>query len=144
MGNDKNEFRLRIICIEKMRMNSVGIDVSKRRSMIAVMRPFGEVVCSPFFQPRKVRLKLFFRWGIQFREPYTAPERGNRKVAYANKVELVEAILAKYPPPPAAKQKKRAGHGKPSWGEAAMGKKSSLPERRPLRMGPPGENQGRE
>ena len=29
MGNDKNEFRLRIICIEKMRMNSVGIDVSK-------------------------------------------------------------------------------------------------------------------
>lgn len=144
MGNDKNEFMLRIICIEKMRMNSVGIDVSKRRSMIAVMRPFGEVVCSPFFQPRKVRLKLFFRWGIQFREPYTAPERGNRKVAYANKVELVEAILAKYPPPPAAKQQKRAGHGNPSWGEAAMGKKSSLPERRPLRMGPPGENQGRE
>ena len=94
MGNDKNEFRLRIICIEKMRMNSVGIDVSKRRSMIAVMRPFGEVVCSPFFQPRKVRLKLFFRWGIQFREPYTAPERGNRKVAYAYKVELVEAIMA--------------------------------------------------
>lgn len=29
-------------------MNSVGIDVSKGKSMIAVMRPFGEVVCSPF------------------------------------------------------------------------------------------------
>jgi len=29
-------------------MNSVGIDVSKGRSMIAVMRPFGEVVISPF------------------------------------------------------------------------------------------------
>jgi hypothetical protein len=64
--------------------------------MIAVMRPLGEVVCSPFFQPCKVRLKLFFHWGIQFGEPYTAPERGNRKVTYANKVELVEAILAKY------------------------------------------------
>ncbi len=25
-------------------MNSVGIDISKGRSMIAVMRPFGEVV----------------------------------------------------------------------------------------------------
>lgn len=29
-------------------MNSVGIDVSKGKSMVAVMRPFGEVVISPF------------------------------------------------------------------------------------------------
>lgn len=29
-------------------MNSVGIDISKGKSMIAVMRPFGEVVLSPF------------------------------------------------------------------------------------------------
>ena len=29
-------------------MNCVGIDVSKGKSMIAVMRPFGEVVRSPF------------------------------------------------------------------------------------------------
>ena len=29
-------------------MNAVGIDVSKGKSMIAVMRPFGEVVVSPF------------------------------------------------------------------------------------------------
>ena len=29
-------------------MNSVGIDVSKGKSMIAVMRPFVEVVCAPF------------------------------------------------------------------------------------------------
>ena len=29
-------------------MNSVGIDISKGRSMAAVMRPFGEVVISPF------------------------------------------------------------------------------------------------
>lgn len=28
-------------------MNSVGIDISKGRSTIAVMRPFGEVVISP-------------------------------------------------------------------------------------------------
>ena len=94
--------------------------------------------------PMKVRLKLFFHWGIQFGKPYTAPERGNRKVAYADKAELVEAILAKYLPPPAAKQQKRPGHGNPPWEEAAMGKKSSLPERRPLRTAPPGENQGRE
>ena len=29
-------------------MNSVGIDISKGRSTIAVMRPFGEVVISTF------------------------------------------------------------------------------------------------
>ena len=29
-------------------MNSVGIDVSKGKSMIAIMRPFGEIVVSPF------------------------------------------------------------------------------------------------
>ena len=29
-------------------MNCVGIDVSKGKSMIVVMRPFGEVVVSPF------------------------------------------------------------------------------------------------
>ena len=29
-------------------MNSAGIDISKDRSTIAVMRPFGEVVISPF------------------------------------------------------------------------------------------------
>lgn len=31
-----------------MTMNAVGIDVSKGKSMIAIMRPFGEVVHSPF------------------------------------------------------------------------------------------------
>lgn len=29
-------------------MNAVGIDVSKGKSMVAVMRPFGVVVLSPF------------------------------------------------------------------------------------------------
>ena len=29
-------------------MNSVGIDISKGRSTVAVMRPFGEIVISPF------------------------------------------------------------------------------------------------
>lgn len=29
-------------------MNSVGIDVSKGKSMIAVMRPFGEIVITPY------------------------------------------------------------------------------------------------
>lgn len=29
-------------------MNAVGIDVSKGKSMIAALRPFGEVVAQPF------------------------------------------------------------------------------------------------
>ena len=37
-------------------MNSVGIDISKGRSTIAVMRPFGEVVIFP----NQTRLRLGF------------------------------------------------------------------------------------
>jgi hypothetical protein len=29
-------------------MNAVGIDVSKGRSAVAIMRPFGEIAASPF------------------------------------------------------------------------------------------------
>ena len=29
-------------------MNAVGIDVSKGKSMVAIMRPFGETVSPPF------------------------------------------------------------------------------------------------
>ena len=29
-------------------MNAVGIDVSKGKSMVAIMRPFGEIVSAPF------------------------------------------------------------------------------------------------
>ena len=39
------------------------------------------------FYPMKVKLKLFFKWGIQFEEEYVVEEKGNRKVAYAEKQE---------------------------------------------------------
>ena len=35
-------------CIGGRNMSCVGIDVSKGKSMIAVMRPFGEMVIPPF------------------------------------------------------------------------------------------------
>ena len=50
--------------------------------------------------PMKVKLKLFFKWGITFGEPYTVLDKGNRPVAYAGKKALVQAIREKYPPPP--------------------------------------------
>lgn len=50
------------------------------------------------FYPMKVRLKLYFDWGIQFDEEYSVPENGNRKVAYAEKNKLLQAIVLKYHP----------------------------------------------
>ncbi len=49
--------------------------------------------------PMKVKLKLFFQWGISFGEPHTVPDKGNRPVAYAGKNTLVKAIREKFPPP---------------------------------------------
>lgn len=48
--------------------------------------------------PMKVRLKLFFDWGISFGEPYAVKENANRKVEYAEKKELIEKIVEKYCP----------------------------------------------
>lgn len=50
--------------------------------------------------PMKVKLKLFFQWGISFGAPYTVPDKGNRPVSYAGKETLINAILEKYPPAP--------------------------------------------
>lgn len=48
--------------------------------------------------PMKVRLKLFFKWGIKFHEEYAVEENGNRKVAYAEKQEIMDGIIQKYHP----------------------------------------------
>ena len=56
------------------------------------------VVMKTAHHPMKVKLKLFFKWGITFGEPYIAEERGNRKVQYADRRSLVQAVLEKYPP----------------------------------------------
>ena len=56
------------------------------------------VVMKTGAHPMKVRLKLFFDWGISFGEQYTVKENANRKVEYAEKKELVEKIVEKYCP----------------------------------------------
>ena len=38
-----------------MNMNAVGIDVSKRKSTVAILRPGGKVVVKPFDVPHLVR-----------------------------------------------------------------------------------------
>ena len=41
----------------------------------------------------KVKLKLFFKWGISFEAPYSVEEHSNREVHYAVKKELTDAII---------------------------------------------------
>ena len=46
--------------------------------------------------PMMTQFQLFLKWGISFGEPYTLPEHAARKVEYAGRVELVDAILKRY------------------------------------------------
>lgn len=58
------------------------------------------IVMKTGVHPVRVHLKLFFKWGIEFdnNHPYTVPENGRRKVEYASKAELLDAIMKKYHP----------------------------------------------
>lgn len=56
------------------------------------------VVMKTGVHPMKVKLKLFFKWGIEFNEdkPYTVKDNGGREVKYAEKKELMDEIVKKY------------------------------------------------
>ena len=56
------------------------------------------VVMKTGVYPMKVKLKLFFKWGIEFDEgnPYTVADNGGREVVYAEKKEIIEGIVQKY------------------------------------------------
>lgn len=56
------------------------------------------VVMKTGFHPMKVKLKLFFKWGIEFNKdnPYTIVDNGGRKVEYAEKQEIINGIVQKY------------------------------------------------
>ena len=58
------------------------------------------VVMKTGFYPMKVKLKLFFKWGIHFDEehPYTVSDQGNRMVKYASKKDITDGIIKKYHP----------------------------------------------
>lgn len=58
------------------------------------------VVMKTGFYPMKVKLKLFFKWGIHFDEehPYTVSDQGNREVKYASKKDITDGIVKKYHP----------------------------------------------
>ena len=73
--------------------------------------PKGEfVVMKTGVHPMRVKLKLFFKWGIQFDEknPYTVPDNGGRAVEYAEKKEISDGIMKKYPPKRSGKEETRS------------------------------------
>ena len=60
------------------------------------------VVTKTGFNPIKVKLKLFFKWGIQFEDkPFVVPLRDNQNIKYANKDDLMTAAHEKYQKPAA-------------------------------------------
>ena len=61
--------------------------------------PKGEfVVMKTGTHPMRTKLRLFLDWGITFdSEGYRMPEQAARKVAYANKEELIANIRSRYP-----------------------------------------------
>ena len=94
------------------------------------------VVMKTGAHPMKVRLKLFFDWGISFGEPYAVKENANRKVEYAEKKELIEKIVEKYCPDlkdeTEEKAKSRGGIGGQSQVESRRHFASDLRTNRPF------------
>jgi type IV secretion system protein VirD4 len=55
------------------------------------------VVTKTGFSPIQVKLKLFFKWGIQFeKDPYVVPLRDNKNICYANRDALMRAVYDEY------------------------------------------------
>lgn len=54
------------------------------------------------------KLKLYFKWGIQFGEPFLLEDRGARRVEYASRDALMAAVEQKYPQ---SKQKQPVSEG---------------------------------
>ena len=54
------------------------------------------IVMKTGYNPMKVKLKLFFKWGIQFEEPFSIGERRVQTVKYLNKAQLESQINDDY------------------------------------------------
>lgn len=54
------------------------------------------IVMKTGHNPMKIKLKLFFKWGIQFEKPFSLDEQQVREVKYLNKRELETAINELY------------------------------------------------
>ena len=90
----------------------------------------------------RVKLKLFFKWGIEFDEdnPYTVTDHGGREVKYAEKKELMDGIIKKYHPDWIVKDKPVTDGGNGINGQDQAESESHEPQQTPPKK--PGDKKG--
>ena len=95
------------------------------------------VVMKTGAHPMKVKLKLFFNWGITFDDenPYTVMENANRKVVYADQKALSDAVMRIYRPDLIVTEESSADStvGAISGGHGQTQSQSNKPQGNPLR-----------
>lgn len=88
----------------------------------------------------KVRLKLFFNWGITFDEsnPYTVKENANREVKYADQKDLHDAVMREFRPDLIVDEKATAEStvGGITSGQEQSQSQSDRPQGNPLKKKP--------
>ena len=107
------------------------------------------VVMKTGANPMKVKLMLFFDWGITFdaEHPYTVTENAERKVEYADKREIIDGIVRKYRPDLLEEIQEETGARSASGGIAQTESRMHEPYKRsekavPIRTAPPGRRSG--
>ena len=100
------------------------------------------VVMKTGVHPMRVKLKLFFKWGIEFDEdnPYTVTDHGGREVKYAEKKEIMDGIIKKYHPDWIVKDKPAADGGNGIGGQDQAESESHEPQQTPPKK--PGDKKG--
>ena len=98
------------------------------------------VVMKTGAHPMKVRLKLFFNWGITFDEsnPYTVKENANREVKYADQKDLHDAVMREFRPDLIVDEKATAEStvGGITSGQEQSQSQSDRPQGNPLKKKP--------
>ena len=100
------------------------------------------VVMKTGVHPMRVKLKLFFKWGIEFDEdnPYAVPDHGGREVQYAEKKEIMDGIIKKYHPDWIVKDKPATDGGNGISGQDQTESESHEPQQTPPKK--PGDKKG--
>lgn len=100
------------------------------------------VVMKTGVHPMRVKLKLFFKWGIQFDEdnPYAVVDHGGREVQYAEKKEIMDGIIKKYHPDWIVKDKPATDGGGGISGQEQTESESHEPQQTPPKK--PGDKKG--
>ena len=100
------------------------------------------VVMKTGVHPMRVKLKLFFKWGIEFDEdnPYTVTDHGGREVQYAEKKEIMDGIIKKYHPDWIVKDKPATDGGNGISGQDQAESESHEPQQTPPKK--PGDKKG--